>query len=63
MFFSAPGIIFGFLCCFILYIFMDLFVSMFVVIPMDPTLNSSAITIGLGKKGTGCLFKTLNPTN
>ena len=45
--FSVPGILAGFLVCFIIYAPVDLFLSLFAVIPVQVSLNWSAILLGV----------------
>lgn len=48
LFFSVPGILLGFLVCFIIYVPVDLFFSVFATVDTRMTLQSSAIILGVG---------------
>ena len=45
--FSVPGILAGFLVCFILYVPIDVFLSLFAKIPVDVYLQPAAIILGV----------------
>ena len=47
LYFAAPGIVLGFLICFILYVPIEYALSSFVIITMDASIHGPAIGLGL----------------